>query len=43
MLWFPNLKVITEIKRLERISAVQGAQIVQEYFSIFKLNLLKRP
>ena len=36
-------KVITEIQGLEEISAVQGVQIVQEYLSIFKLNLLKRP
>jgi len=32
---FPNLKIITEIKELEGINAVQG---VQEYLSIFKLK-----
>jgi len=30
------------MKGLEGTSDVEGAQIVQEYFSIFKLNLLKR-
>jgi len=38
MLRFPNLKIITEIKGFEDISAVQGAQIFQKYLSIFKLN-----